>query len=280
LRSTEELRTFFRRVMAPELSDQNDWMPDYNEDGSHDYRDLTVVAERVFRVDDTDGDGIADRSTVVHEGFNEDIASDIAGGILLHGDDLYVTAAPDLWRLSDSTGDGVYDEKASISHGYSVHPAFSGHDMSALAQGPDGRIYWKIGDIGLNVVDDTGRRWVYPNSGAVLRSEPDGSGFEVFAWGLRNTQEITFDKYGNLISVDNDGDHAGETERVVYIVQGSDAGWRSTWQYGKYTDPKNNGARARVAGSFLRHELHRRCGERQRLCLRAYACRRRLHARE
>jgi len=252
LRTTEALRAFFRREMAPERSDENTWLPDYNEDGSHDYRDLTVVAERVFRVDDTDGDGLADLSTVVHEGFNDDIASDIAGGILLHGDDLYVTAAPDLWRLSDSTGDGLYDQTVSVSHGYSVHPAFSGHDMSALAQGPDGRIYWKIGDIGLSVVDDTGRRWERPNNGAVLRSEPDGSNFEVFAWGLRNTQEITFDKFGNLISVDNDGDHAGETERVVYIVQGSDAGWRSTWQYGKYTDPRNNGYNVWMEESLFR----------------------------
>jgi quinoprotein glucose dehydrogenase len=255
LRSTEDLRQFFRREMAPELSDENQWLPDYNEDGSHDYRDLTVVTERVYRVDDTDGDGVADRSTVVHEGFNEDIASDIAGGILLYGDDLYVTAAPDLWRLSDSTGDGLYDQKVSVSHGYSVHPAFAGHDLSALARGPDGRIYWKIGDIGLNVVDDSGRRWEYPNTGAVLRSEPDGSGFEVFAWGLRNTQEITFDKHGNLISVDNDGDHAGETERVVYIVQGSDAGWRSTWQYGKYTDPKNNRYNVWMEESLYRPEF-------------------------
>jgi glucose/arabinose dehydrogenase/HEAT repeat protein/mono/diheme cytochrome c family protein len=240
LNSTEDLRAFFRREMAPELSDENDWLPDYNQDGSRDYRDLTVVAERIFRVEDVDGDGVADRSQAVHVGFNEDIASDIAGGILIHDDSLYVTAAPDLWRLRDTTGDGIYDQKTSISHGYSTHPAFSGHDMSALTLGPDGRIYWKIGDIGLNVVDQNGRRWAYPNQGAVLRADPDGSNFEVFATGLRNTQEMAFDKYGNLISVDNDGDQAGETERVVYIVQGSDAGWRSTWQYGKYTDPANN----------------------------------------
>jgi len=240
LETTEALRAFFRRVMAPERSAENDWLPDYNEDGSRDYRDLTVVAERVFRVEDTDGDGVADRSRVVHEGFNDDIASDIAGGILIHGEDLFVTAAPDLWRLRDTTGDGLFDQKTSLSHGYSIHPAFSGHDMSALAIGPDGRLYWKIGDIGLNVVDDDGRRWAYPNQGAVLRAELDGSGFEVFATGLRNTQEIAFDAHGNLISVDNDGDHAGETERVVYLVQGADAGWRSTWQYGKYTDARNN----------------------------------------
>ena len=73
-----------------------------------------------------------------------------------------------------------------------------------------------------------------------MRSEPDGSNFEVFATGIRNLQEFSFDEYGNLISVDNDGDHQGETERVVYIPYGSDSGWRSNWQYGKYTDAKNN----------------------------------------
>jgi len=52
--------------------------------------------------------------------------------------------------------------------------------------------------------------------------------------------EFSFDERGNLISVDNDGDYPGESERVVYLPWGSETGWRSTWQYGKYTDPKNN----------------------------------------
>ena len=62
----------------------------------------------------------------------------------------------------------------------------------------------------------------------------------MFAAGLRNTHEFVFDAHGNLISVDNDGDHAGESERIVYIIDGSDSGWRSNWQYGKYVDPDNN----------------------------------------
>ena len=49
-----------------------------------------------------------------------------------------------------------------------------------------------------------------------------------------------FDEYGNLISEDNDGDHPGEHERIVYIVNGSDTGWRINWQFGKYRDPDNN----------------------------------------
>ena len=240
LRTVEDLRQFFRRHLAPERSASNTWLPDRNADGSHDWRDLTTYKERIYRIRDTDGDGRADESLVVFEGFNEDVASDIAGGVLAHQDALYVTAAPDLWRLRDTSGDGVMDEKTSLSHGYSIHPAYGGHDMSGVMAGPDGRLYWKVGDIGLNVVDQTGRRWEYPNQGAILRSNFDGSGFEVFATGLRNAQEFDFDDYGNMISVDNDGDHKGESERVVYITYGSDAGWRSTWQYGKYTDTANN----------------------------------------
>jgi putative heme-binding domain-containing protein len=241
LKTTEDLRQFFRQKMATGLSDRNAWITDFNKDGVRDYRDLTGVPERIFRIEDTNGDAVADKSTVVFEGFNEDIAADILGGIMVHASgDIYATIAPDLWRLRDTNGDGILDWKESISHGYSVHPSFSGHDMSALTQGPDGMIYWKIGEIGMNVVDRTGRRWAHPHTGAVLRSNPDGSDFEVYAYGVRNPQEIAFDDYGNLISADNDGDYPGEEERIIYIAEGSDTGWRSTWQFGKFTDPRNN----------------------------------------
>ena len=241
LKTTEDLRQFFRQKMATELSDKNTWITDFNKDGVRDFRDLMGVPERIFRIEDTNGDGIADKSTVVFEGFNEDIAADILGGIMVHASgDIYATIAPDLWRLRDTNGDGVLDSKESISHGYSVHPSFSGHDMSALTQGPDGMIYWKIGEIGMNVVDKTGKRWAHPHTGAVLRSNPDGTDFEVYAYGVRNPQEIAFDDYGNLISADNDGDYPGEEERIIYIAEGSDTGWRSTWQFGKFTDANNN----------------------------------------
>jgi putative membrane-bound dehydrogenase-like protein len=241
LKTTEDLRQFFRRKMATELSDKNTWITDFNKDGVRDFRDLMGVPERIFRVEDTDRDGIADKSTVVYEGFNKDIAADILGGIMIHSSgDVYATIAPDLWRLRDTNGDGILDSQESISHGYSVHPSFSGHDMSALTQGPDGMIYWKIGEIGMNVVDKTGKRWAHPHTGAVLRSNPDGSDFEVYAYGVRNPQEIAFDDYGNLVSADNDGDYPGEEERIIYIAEGSDTGWRSTWQFGKFTDPDNN----------------------------------------
>ena len=60
--SVDDLRAFFQRVLAPSLSTQNVWMPDFNRDGSHDWRDLTAIKERVYRLTDTNGDGIADLS--------------------------------------------------------------------------------------------------------------------------------------------------------------------------------------------------------------------------
>jgi putative heme-binding domain-containing protein len=240
LRSMEDLRRFYRTVMAPANSDRNAWITDLNKDGSRDIRDMEEYKERVYRLRDTDGDGRADESRLVYEGFNEDPAFDILGGVLAHEGDLIVGVPPGVYRLHDSNGDGILDQRTTIGEGFNTHPAFGGHGVSGVTIGPDGRLYWEVGDIGLHVVDKGGRTWTLPNQGAVMRSELDGSNFEVFATGIRNLQEFSFDDRGNLISVDNDGDHAGEKERLVYLPYGSDSGWRSNWQYGKYTDAKNN----------------------------------------
>ncbi len=121
-------------------------------------------------------------------------------------------------RLEDTDNDGTADV-------IGLHIAYGGHDMHGLTVGPDGKIYWSIGDKGISVTSREGRRFHYPNQGGVLRCNPDGSDFEVFAHGLRNVQELAFDEFGNLFGVDNDSDQQGEKERFVYIVPGMDAGW-------------------------------------------------------
>jgi len=239
LRSIEEKRAFLHKVLAPENSKKNKWLGDVNKDGSHDWRDMTVEKEHVYRLEDTNNDGVADMSQLMIEDFHDEV-TDAAGGILKYGDDLFVNIGPDMWRLKDKNGDGLIDEKTSISTGYGIHVGFSGHGMSGIEVGPEGKIYWQIGDIGFSGSGPDGHIWEHPNSGVIVRSNPDGSDFEVFAYGNRNTHEFVFDEYGNLISEDNDGDHPGESERIVYIVNGSDTGWRTNWQFGKYRDPDNN----------------------------------------
>lgn len=239
LQTVEDKRAFLHKELSPANSKKNTWLKDLNGDSSHDWRDMTLEKENVYRLEDINGDDVADQSQLVVDDFRDEV-TDVAGGVLADGNNLFVAVGPDLWRMKDKNGDGIEDEKTSLSHGYGVHIGFSGHGMSGVEMGPDGRIYWQIGDIGFNGTDKSGKKWEYPNSGVVARSNPDGSDFEIFASGLRNIHEFAFDEYGNLISEDNDGDHPGEKERLVYVVNGSDAGWRSNWQYGKYKDPDNN----------------------------------------
>ncbi len=240
MKTVADLRRFYTDVMSPANSAKNGWIPDANGDGVKDIRDLAEFKERVYRVQDTDGDGIADTSQIVYEGFNDDPTWDTIGGVLTDEKDLIVVVPPGIYRLHDAKGDGKFSQRSTIAEGMNIHPAFGGHGTSGVLMGPDGRLYWEVGDIGLNVTDRNGKTWAYPNRGAVMRSDPDGSNFEVFASGIRNLQEFAFDERGNLISVDNDGDYPSEPERVVYLPWDSETGWRSTWQYGKYTDPKNN----------------------------------------
>lgn len=230
--SVDEKRNFYHERLAVGADDprNKNRVADLNNDGSHDYRDLMVLSEKIHLLQDTDGDGVADSTQVYAEGFQTEVTG-IAAGVLYHDGDVYTTIAPDVWRLRDTDGDGVADQRTPIASGFGLHIAYGGHDMHGLTVGPDGRIYWSIGDKGISVTTADGRRFHYPNQGGVMRCNPDGTDFEVFAHGLRNVQELAFDQYGNLFGVDNDADQPSERERFVFIVPGMDAGWRCNYQY-------------------------------------------------
>ncbi len=228
--SIEEKIAFFQKQLDGKNKFPKSSLKDQNSDGEIDIKDLTTISEKIIRLVDTNGDGVADQSTIFAEGFNTEVTG-IAAGVLAWRGDVYSTIAPDLWKLRDTTGDGVADQRESLAHGFGVHIAYAGHDMHGLILGPDGRIYWTIGDKGTNVTSKEGKRFFAPHEGSLLRCYPDGSGFEIFARGLRNPQEIAFDKYGNIFSVDNDSDQKGERERFLHITEGSDTGWRCYYQY-------------------------------------------------
>lgn len=235
LRSVDDKKAFYHRVLNPETgtSEENKAnVVDHNEDGSHDWRDLMVMSDTIYRIEDTTGDGEADKRIAYATGIQTEITGSMAG-VLYHDGDVYATASPELMKFRDTDGDGVSDQRESIAHGFGVHVAYAGHYMHGINVGPDGRIYWTIGDKGINVLSKEGKHFEYPHEGSMMRCEPDGSNFEVFVRGLRNLQEPRFDAYGNWFGVDNDGDSAGEMERLVYLTQHMDTGWRINWQYFK-----------------------------------------------
>ena len=200
--------------------------------------DAKTVAEweldddRVRRLVDTDGDGVADEASVYADGFNGLMAG-TAAGILARRGDVWLACIPSLYRLRDLDGDGRIDgtlgERQELSTGYGVRVALRGHDLHGLVLGPDGRIYFTIGDRGYKISLD-GRAYHDPGSGAVFRCHPDGSDFEIVATSLRNPQELAFDDLGNLFTVDNNSD-GGDQARLVHVLPGSDSGWNMSFQY-------------------------------------------------
>lgn len=191
--------------------------------------DYAKEHDRIRLLTDTNGDGKADKSVVFADGFN-DILDGTGAGILAHRGDVYYTCIPKLYKLRDHNGDGKTDTREVLANGFGVRFAFRGHDMHGLVMGPDGRIYFSIGDRGFHVITKEGVTLHHPDTGAVLRCELDGSDLEVFAYGLRNPQELAFDDYGNLFTADNNSD-SGDQARWVHIVEGMDAGWRMYYQY-------------------------------------------------
>jgi quinoprotein glucose dehydrogenase len=195
--------------------------------------ELTNASEQIRLLEDRTGSGKADYSTVYATGFNS-IVNGLGAGVLALKGNVYYTDIPNLWEMRDTNHDGHADVRKSLSYGYGVHTSLTGHDLHGLALGPDGKIYYSIGDRGLHVKTQEGKWLDYPDMGSVLRCNPDGSELEVFAYGVRNPQKLAFDDYGDLFTGDNNADH-GDAARLVYVVEHGDSGWRIGFQISQTT---------------------------------------------
>lgn len=111
---------------------------------------LTRESEVVRRLADRDGDGRADHSDIVAQGF-QNAVDGTAAGVLASRDGLYFANIPSLWRLpypsaSRATTPINAQRMNPLASGFGVHIGVSGHDLHGLIQGPDGRIYMSFGD--------------------------------------------------------------------------------------------------------------------------------------
>ncbi len=189
-------------------------------------KDFAIEGEVVRLVEDTNGDGVADKSGAFADGFNTELDG-IASGVLARHGKVWFTNIPSLWLLEENAG---ALKKTELLRGFGVRYNFTGHDFHGLAMGHDGKIYYSIGDRGAHVPGKEGQVVALPDEGGVFRSNPDGTEFELVARGLRNPQELVFDEHGNLFTGDNDSDQ-GDMERLVHVVEGGDSGWRVGYQH-------------------------------------------------
>ncbi|MDB6111910.1 MAG: Heme-binding protein [Pedosphaera sp.] len=190
---------------------------------------LTRDSELIRLVEDRAGTGHADTSAIFAADFNQ-VPSGVAAGILARRGNIWAGCIPDLWHFTGPDNSGKAESREKLQSGFGIHIGVTGHDLHGFRLGPDGKLYMSSGDRGFVFKTKEGKHLNYPDTGGVLRCNPDGSELEVVCIGLRNPQELAFDQYGNLFTDDNDT--AGEDRsRVIYVVEGADYGWRCSYQH-------------------------------------------------
>ncbi|MGC1274226.1 MAG: PVC-type heme-binding CxxCH protein, partial [Planctomycetaceae bacterium] len=174
-------------------------------------REPGVGRDRVEILEDTDGDGKVDKTTIFAEGLN--IPSGIAVG---HGG-VWVANSPDLLFLQDTDGDGKADKREVVVTGFGRDDT---HELpNSLTWGPDGWLYGLNGVFNPSKIEHDGKTHEF--TCAVFRIHPVTRKFEVWAEGTSNPWGIAFDSEGSLFVSACVIDHLWHlVETGYYIRQG------------------------------------------------------------
>ena len=142
-------------------------------------------------LEDADGDGTYDRSTIY-----ADKLPFPKGGAFVDGS-LFVSAAPHLLRLKDTNGDLVADERETVLTGWTLN--VNGAALGGPFLGPDGWLYLTDARRGFRITRKEGD--TLEGKGArIWRVRPDGSGLEWIAGGgYDNAIELVFMPSGDTI---------------------------------------------------------------------------------
>jgi putative membrane-bound dehydrogenase-like protein len=199
------------------------------------------LGDRIVILEDTDGDGKADKNKVFYQG--PDINS--ALGIAVLGNQVIVSCSPNVYVFTDADGDDVPEKKEILYQG--IEGEQHDHGMHAFVFGPDGKLYFNFGNEGKKLLDKNGQLITdvngYPieakgtpfRQGMVFRAELDGSRVEVLGHNFRNNYEVAVDSYGTLWQSDNDDD-GNKGVRINYVMpygnygytdEMTGAGWRT-----------------------------------------------------
>jgi putative membrane-bound dehydrogenase-like protein len=177
-------------------------------------------------IEDTDGDGYADKSTVFADKLNS------VQGVTYHDGTLYVMHAPYLTAFRDTKGKGVADERRDLFTGFGLAPEQDKirlHNANGVVAGHDGWLYLALGDHGCDVRRPEGDRLIL-QGGGILRCRPDGRDLHIFARGLRNIYDVALDEDLNVFVRDNENDGGTYMIRVCHSFFGADHGYPYLYQ--------------------------------------------------
>jgi putative membrane-bound dehydrogenase-like protein len=169
---------------------------------------------RIRLLEDTDGDGVFDRSTI----FADKISMTM--GAQWYRGSLYVAAPPDVLRLTDTDGDGVADRREVLLTGWPLHS--NGTTLHGPYLGPDGWMYLTYNLGRYNIKTKEGATLHGPG-GRVFRFRPDGSGLEwIVGGGYDNGIEMVFTSAGEMIGTMTyyTNPKLGERDALLHYVEG------------------------------------------------------------
>lgn len=169
-------------------------------------------------------------------------------GVLVHDGSIYVNACDtkELWRFRDADGDGRYRERTLLKS-FDYRSRY-GHGQNQLTVGPDGAL-WSIVGNDVTFPEGTSPESPYHDPrtdrllpdpadggqddrvGYLLRFDPEGKEWTVFAGGFRNQVDADWNADGEWFTWDSDmewdvGQPWYRPTRVNHVVSGAEYGWR------------------------------------------------------
>lgn len=185
---------------------------------------INYEGDRIVILEDTDGNGIADKTKIFYQGIDINAAL----GILVLGNKVIVSCSPKVYVFTDDNGDDIADRKEILFKG--IGGEQHDHSIHAFVFGPDGKLYFNYGNEGGKLLDknDEPVKDKYGNivtakgqpyrQGMVFRCNIDGSDLEVLGHNFRNNYEVAVDAFGTMWQSDNDDD-GSKSVRINYVME-------------------------------------------------------------
>jgi len=166
-----------------------------------------AARDTITVLEDTDGDGVADRSVV----FAENLF--IPTGIAVGDGGVYVANSTEILHLKDTNGDLKADESRVVLSGFGTEDTH--HIIHAFRWGYDGLLYFNQ-SIYIHSHVETPHGPRHLNAGGVWRYRTDTMELDVFTRGLVNSWGHHFDTWGQSFQTDGAGG-----EGINYVFPGA-----------------------------------------------------------
>jgi len=153
--------------------------------------------DKVYAVQDSDNDGRADKVYT--------LASDLTmpNGVAFKDGDLYIAEKSKISKIIKVESD--LSNPGKLQTVYDKFPTDDSHGWKYIAFGPDGKLYVPVG-APCNICEPSN-----PVYASITRMNADGTGFEIYASGIRNTVGFTWHPTTkNLWFTDNGRDRLGD----------------------------------------------------------------------